>query len=820
MIRSIFTSRLFIGMLVISIAGLAALAISGYFLIPDVDAQLPLPLTFELTISEPIDEATIFLHDNVNVQVDTHTSFVPASVDSEGLGNDQYEFWVDETLMSTMVGEAPALDKGRYAYTLWIPWEATAPGWHTLVVRGKNKYWNAVSNVVHIKVLDLAAVSDVEPYTPQGTESLSDIATKFGLSPIFLAATNPNILDINDPVPADKPFYIPKAFEPIDQNPPQVIEGKEGDFRTGSPPPEINKFLAWVDINFTSADPLKVGIPSAPTLFRFKEGCGVTLYIRDNSNNELGFYIYRLDPGSTSFKRLAAFGPHSGDKFIEYKDMNLFGKFQYYAAAFNAFGESSDSFMSVDFFDKGCIEPRAVDYKLNQVKFSSDVPADKTYCYYSLQEGDWSRMPADPQAFFQPLNNTFNLSDQLSTVRLSSSSSLSVECWGWSGGGLIFLGTGKAAADPSQPQLQVKGDQFAITGDLSAVGSYPDPVLMDIKKKIVIRPPEDLEATNNIDVCISHFPPAMQGFLGPLFCKSSLETGSIVLVWEWFPPIFPIDDPEIIETREIDGYFVYKYYPGGTPVLVKTINDPKQTVLIQPAESSLKLPIYFVRAFRNIYTSGDSNHYPLIAGGSAAFITVSLTPVPHAENEISYFSDYAQLGRDDCGRGGAYPGEISPRDGLKSDEIVVGYEHFSEQGCVELFDQYFRSSILFDLKPVAGPVSKAELSYVQGKTVSDAPGTYSTGGQSCADSLNIMTTISTAGIEAFDPYRALSKYGYSGLTHSVNVTEAVRDWVSGLSLNQGFVFTGRDESFPEENDVCWSRYGNFVLYVTYFDLSK
>jgi len=273
------------------------------------------------------------------------------------------------------------------------------------------------------------------------------------------------------------------------------------------------------------------------------------------------------------------------------------------------------------FSDKSCIDPKAVDYKLDQVSFSTDVPVDKTYCYYSRQEGDWSRLPADPNAFFYPLNNTFNLTNQLSTVHLSSSSYLAVECWGWSGGGLIFLGTGKAAVAPSQSQVKLRGDQFTLTGNLSAIGSFPEMILMDKTptKKIAVRAPEGLTSTSSIDVCIEH-----AGVIGIFFCKSSLELGDIVLVWEWHPLIFPIDDPTVEDAKEIDGYYVYKYYPGGTPLLIKTINNPKQTVLFQPAESSLKLPTYFVRAFRNIYVSDDSNHHTLSMGGSSALVTVTL----------------------------------------------------------------------------------------------------------------------------------------------------------------------------------------------------
>ncbi|MBM3125479.1 MAG: hypothetical protein FJZ87_10475, partial [Chloroflexi bacterium] len=422
MLKSGFTKQVFIGGL-IGLTGVAVAVAAGLYFIPGVDIQLPPPATFDLTIGEPYDEATVFLFDNVNIRVDTHTSPIPSWVEDRfiiNFDNDTYYLYLDGRYVTEQKGESPALDRGRYAYSLWIPWEAVDPGRHTLTVVGKNVYWTGVSNAVHVNVVDLALVSGGDPYTPQSDDTLESVARKFGLSPIMLGAANPNITSFRDPISPDMPISIPKAFEPVDTPPQDDVQvGENGYFPGGdSEPPEkpINKVALWVELGLTKAGFIKDGPPVAPTLFRFKETCEVTLYIRDNSNNELGFYLYRLNPGSTVFNRIATFGPHSGDKFIEYTDKGLYGKYQYYASAFNAQGESVDSFMSAEFWDKGCLDPKMAAYKLNQVTLTPKVFADKAYCYYSYQEGEWSRLPEDPDAFVYPTSNGFDLSRPFSEL--------------------------------------------------------------------------------------------------------------------------------------------------------------------------------------------------------------------------------------------------------------------------------------------------------------------------------------------------------------------------------------------------------------------
>lgn len=804
--------RLRIGIFLGIIIALAAVGISR---LPGIDERFPLSLI--ISITEPADETVIFLGDNVNIKVDTFTSPVPDLQEAESLGNDQYELWVDGVLISSMDGEPPALDGGRYAYSLWFPWVADKPGLHTLIIRGKSKYWNDVSDTVHVKVVDLASLSEGESYIPQNAETLNDISYKFGLSPVLLGAANPEIPDLSDPLPSEQPIKIPNlsftSFPSATSDP--SAELPAGATTTPARAP-LDRLSTWLVLNIFSPVFSNPTLPAAPTLFRFKESCDVTFYIRDNSDNELGFFVYRLDPGSTAFKRIATLGPHKGDSFIEYTDKGLYGNYQYYVAAFNGQGESASNFSLVGVSDVNCAKPESIIYKFDRIDLTVDLAIDKGYCYYSLQEEDWSRIPAAVDSFFYPTANGFNLTRDLSNLSFSSQSELKLDCWGWEGETLTSLGSDSLKVDPARP-VSLNGDHFALNASLSALTSLPPLTLMDKHKKVFVAAPINLTATSNVDTCINHFPLAMRGFFGPLFCKAALENGDIILVWTWPKPMFPLDLPDTETVMKVDGYYVYKYYPGGKPVLIKTINDPDQTVLIQPAESSLKLPTYFVRAYHNVHISDDSNHYSMTGGGSAGLLTVSIPATLNSVNAISYFTDETSkvIEDSDCSAGLG----LEAVSGMGSQEITVGYEHIDDNYCIDLYDTYFRGSILFDLSPIKGPVSSAKMTYIQGKTNSDAPGTYSTGGQSCAESLNITTGISTSGVETFDPYRTLTSFGYSGLKHSVNVTEAVRDWMLGKP-NLGFVLTGRDEGFPEEDDVCWSRYKFFVLEVTYFELSK
>jgi hypothetical protein len=89
-------------------------------------------------------------------------------------------------------------------------------------------------------------------------------------------------------------------------------------------------------------DPLDTELPAAPTLDGGSNQCDGILVAQDHSTNELGFFLYRLDPGQQAFSRIATLDGKTGKAAFSYHDPGLAsGKYLYYLAAFNAQGESA-----------------------------------------------------------------------------------------------------------------------------------------------------------------------------------------------------------------------------------------------------------------------------------------------------------------------------------------------------------------------------------------------------------------------------------------------------------------------------------------------
>ncbi len=452
-------------------------------------------------------------------------------------------------------------------------------------------------------------------------------------------------------------------------------------------------------------------------------------------------------------------------------------------------------------------------WMLDKVTMTSDLAVDKVYCYYSLGENYWSRMPIAPQTFAYPSNDRLDLTAEFRSLVIPPGGSLALECWGWRGASLVPLGSGKTAVTPTSTIIQLRGDHFVLDATPEVIpGNFET-----LSKKLIIPPPVSLTQTGFLDVCIKHFP-SWDIFFGPTACKVAVENGDIILIWDWLAPIFPPTDPKVSYATKIDGYHIYEVNSKGTPSLIKTVSFQDKKVLILK-RSWITLGKFMVRAYVGPLESANSNLYTM-GGTSGGLATVSIPAVPNSVNGISYFVDWAGKEADSCGTAGIRP-EDEPYV-TRTDQILVGFYHDYKDGCIEVYDYYYRSSLLFDLSAIKGPVSKAVLKYVQGKTIATDNDGFTEKLQSCAYSLNITTEISTSGITGFDPYLLLPTNGYPGAIHSVDVTQAVRDWMLG-ERNQGFLFIGRDESLPESIDrldKCESLYDSFYLTVTYFEASK
>jgi hypothetical protein len=355
--------------------------------------------------------------------------------------------------------------------------------------------------------------------------------------------------------------------------------------------------------------------------------------------------------------------------------------------------------------------------------------------------------------------------------------------------------------DSAGKPLLVKGKDFDLTASLGSFFTPPVPHTLGIVPGIT--PPKNLASTAYLDTCVNHFPPPME-FLGGLFCKAAVDTKSIILVWDWSP------DP--LTVSDINGYHVYKSYPGGKPALIKTIVDRTQTVLIQPPEPAGKAaPCYFARAYRGTDESANSNTY-CWKPDATVVETVFLSPASMFTQDILSYDKGGVLSFCKEGLGG------DAMFALKDGQVASGYEYtYDERRCSTWIDHYYRGRLVFDLSGIKGAVTSATLYYTQAAYDSR----YFLFEQSCAATVNLITE--TSGDDASD-WRSISdlpKLGTSGSKHSADVTEAVQAWVLGEDPNLGFLLRGRDESLPEKtNDICWSDYGGFSLAVTTYDLSK
>jgi hypothetical protein len=796
MAKSVLITRVALGVLIVLfLSGLAVWVTR----LPSINAYLPAPSNLSsVVISQPADGGMVFLKDLVPVDVQAATR---AEVD-------HFELWINGLKGGTASGKPAASE--RFMYSVAIPWNPDATGEFTLVVRAVGAGWTEDSNAVRVSVVDPAALMVGPTYLPQAGDTLNTVADKFNLPPLALGIANPKIPGLDDPLPSSQPVNIPNL--PPAPLPGQPPSGPSSDLPSGAAVDPAasapNDFSSWFDINLlTRLKPVQ-HLPTAPWLLRSWLGCDVNLYIRDNSDNELGFFIYRLDPGASDFTRIATLGPHKGLAFIEYDDKGLYGKYQYYASAYNALGEAASDPTAVVINDSSCAKTESMYLKLTNLHLTPAVGADKAYCYYSTRDGSWSRLPADPNAFVYPAGgNDFDLGSQLpGTQALPPQTKLQFNCWGWRGGALTPLGSGSlTVGDSAGKPLEVKGDNFALTGSLSSF--FAPPISHIYKDPPIIMPPKNLTSTAYLDVCVNHFPPPLE-FLGGLFCKAAVDSRSTILVWDW--------SPEPLSVSDIDGYHIYKTYPGGKPALIKTINDRTQTVLIQPPEPAGKAaPCYFARAYKGTDESSNSNTYcrisDIIVYVSSPVKTVSLSPVAvYTQDWLDY--DKPTFGFCKEGLGG------DAMFALKDGQFASGYEYsYDSSRCTEWIDHIYRGRLVFDVSGIKGAVTSATLYYTQAATDS---GDYLFP-QSCADTVNLITLTSGDDANTWRLISNLPKLGESGSKHSADVTEAVQSWVLGEDSNLGFLFRGRDETLPRKsNDVCWSDYGGFSLAVTYYTLSK
>ena len=231
---------------------------------------------------------------------------------------------------------------------------------------------------------------------------------------------------------------------------------------------------------------------------------------------------------------------------------------------------------------------------------------DKVYCYLSVNQGPWTRIPPGTNEFVYPTAGEFDLSkylDSLISPPPPQDVTLELECWGWSGDTLEYLGY--------LEQIIKKGNIELIAKDFALIASAldllsPDTGLSGTPSDIA--PPYNLEFTRDFDVCFDRYNDVLFDETATTICNW-MTNGYTTLIWDWIPGCAYEPCPFNIE--DIGGYHIYRDSPGTDPALVSTIVNPKIHIAMIPPGSSGggNVPLkYFVRAYRGEQESMDSPH--------------------------------------------------------------------------------------------------------------------------------------------------------------------------------------------------------------------
>jgi hypothetical protein len=720
------------------------------------------------------------------------------TVEAEALGGrplTSLQLWIDGVLSGA---SQPAGGPSEHLSTYWA-W-TPSPGQHILVVSATDEQGRqGTSDPVVVFAADPSG-GGLRTYAALPGETLGEIAGKLGVPPEALAASNPD-LDPYAALPGGAPVDVPA---PGPAAPVSFPPGPTGSGEGGPAPAAPGKLSAWLSLRGASAS-----APPAPALAAAADGCDVKLTITPSGPGAVGIFVYRFDGGSASFHRIAALGPGDPGSPFVYVDPAAYGPRMYYAAAFNAAGESDSAPAGVTVSDPDCEPADPVAARLSGLILTPTETLDRAYCYLSIDGGAWTRLPTGDGTFVYPLDGVFDFSPFVGPLP-ASGVTLRTQCWGWRGGTLVELGEAGGPRLNPGGMLALHGPAFEIGGLLDI--SDPFGGVWETRDPSggtgPIMAPFNLGSTASLAECISHFPGGASGFLGPLLCGPAITHGNLILVWDWVPTcVFPVEGSKYACSdylTEIDGFHIYAALPGKAAALAATVHSRDQRVYMFDGGRFSPGTRFSVRAYALALESPDSNSF-VLGGTTPGTETVVLRPVLLLTSEQFAFDDDCDVD-ESPGLGSA----AAFSDGVN---MVVGQDYRYPASCVNWVDHRFFGRVSFDLAPVAGPVASASLSFKQGFSVSSQYLTI----VPCLDQLGAVTSLAGSAPSGWDPFRKLPTTGISGTSHSVDATGLVRDWQLG-DPNLGFVLTPsidatRGDPYTQE---CWTTLSDFSLSVTFF----
>ena len=442
--------------------------------------------------------------------------------------------------------------------------------------------------------------------------------------------------------------------------------------------------------------------------------------------------------------------------------------------------------------------------------FKLTEPVDKSYCYASTGNGIWEKMPKPPFDFFQGSDHTYTqFLPQKTTI-------IQMQCWGWLGDALKFLGQGETKFDllhpPEKVMISAQGFQFA--------GVPQMPLSFGGGPTLDVPPPYALREPMNAADCTAHSNP----LLAPFICNTILNAPlkqNVILEWEWQAPAFCLP-PSCGWVQAIDGYRIYEIDPvTKAEKYLKEINNPSQKITVIPL--SWGSPCYGVRAYVNTPAFLESDIATHCPGQPPTPQKITLTPsdwittggqwIQDGDCDNYGGADYYVVANKTKGFGNQ-PGQVLVGSYLVDDEGNDCYREGNYSGGVK-----FDSSVL----PPGTIIQKAVLKFSKVFMDYGAPGFAGPAPTSCVASagkakqdwsgLNSGNHFSSKYI-ASTPIVSLSAY----MSLQADVTSVASDWIKHPGNNHGFVFTPAGAPHPLEDGTgtCLSGLGNFQLEIYYF----
>lgn len=457
----------------------------------------------------------------------------------------RYELWVDGSRYGVI---RPSEGQPALPGETQLRWVPADEGIHSLIALaydGRGLQGRSRPVIVEASQRDpqepIGVRVDVQP-----GEDAASIAARSGLDPDLVAEILPPDAPPGEailPIPRDR---LPAAFF-----------GEDG-VEPGSP---------WREAPPPEADYLPPGMPSPAASLTAEPagGCQVSLAWQLEDRPD-GLRLYRYGGMADDFTSVAELDP----QLTQYTDsVRWGGSYLYVIATVGRRGENPGPMKRVEVPAQDCPDEETLpESGLAWIQFEgmrviTQEAFDRLYCYFSLDGGDYQRIPAGKDSSLPRAEDGWDLTPYLAGLHrrvfehdVQTPVGLRLECWGWRGDELIPVG----ALDDLRPRQDWRDDLTASSPGLQLLFSllaYQNdlPVLDQelIEADEPPPPPYNVRLGEGPLECLTHVNLgggadlyAGEGVLSQWAC---LEIPEQMLTWDW-----PSEDGWAVS--DIDGYAV------------------------------------------------------------------------------------------------------------------------------------------------------------------------------------------------------------------------------------------------------------------------